>query len=91
MSVTRKKYILRLIFRGLVLLACGAAVILHPERFTILEGMNFFREFSLLHLLWLIWGGGHGPADYPHQKQAASGLHEAVRQPVPAHPGQDQQ
>ena len=55
MSPTRKKYILRLIFRCLVLLACGAAVVLRPEDFTVLEGMNFFRELSLLHLLWAIW------------------------------------
>ena len=55
MSITRKKYILRLILRCVILLVCGVAVVLHPEYFTILDGMNFFREFSLLHLLWLIW------------------------------------
>ena len=55
MSPTRKKYFLRLIFRCMVLLVCIAAYICHPEGFTILEGMNFFREFSLLHILWLIW------------------------------------
>ena len=55
MSETRKKYILRLIFRSIVLLACIAGYILVPERFSILEGMNFFRKVSVLHLLWLIW------------------------------------
>ena len=55
MSGTRKKYILRLIFRSVVLLACIAGYILVPERFSILEGMNFFRKVSVLHLLWLIW------------------------------------
>ena len=55
MSPTRKKYFLRLIFRCMVLLGCTTAYICHPEGFTILEGMNFFWEFSLLHILWLIW------------------------------------
>ena len=26
-----------------------------PEQFAVLEGINFFRDFSLLHLLWIIW------------------------------------
>lgn len=55
MSETRKKYICRLVFRCIVLVLCAAMVILHPERFGILEGMNFFKGFSALHLLWLVW------------------------------------
>ena len=55
MSPTRKKYFLRLIFRCIVLLTCAAAYFLKPEMFGILDGMNFFREVSVLHLLWLIW------------------------------------
>ena len=55
MSVTRKKYVLRLIFRCLMLLFCADRVLVHPEQFTILEGMNFFRGFSWLHILWVIW------------------------------------
>ncbi len=55
MSATRKKYMLRLVLRCLVLLACVAAYFLKPEMFAILDGMNFFREVSVLHLLWLIW------------------------------------
>ena len=51
MSVTRKKYIFRLVFRCMVLVACTAGVILKPEAFDILDGMNFFRRFSVLHLL----------------------------------------
>jgi hypothetical protein len=39
----------------MVLMASAAALILAPEIFTVLEGMNFFREFSVLHLLWVIW------------------------------------
>ena len=55
MSVTRKKYVLRLIFRCLVLLFCADRVLVHPEQITILEWMNFFRGFSWLHILWVIW------------------------------------
>lgn len=55
MSETRKKYIMRLIFRCAVLLACITGYILTPGKFSVLEGMNFFREFSVLHLLWLVW------------------------------------
>ena len=55
MSQMRKNYIFRLIFRSMVLMASAAALILAPEIFTVLEGMDFFREFSVLHLLWVIW------------------------------------
>jgi len=55
MSATRKKYMIRLVFRCLVLLACVAAYFMKPEMFDILDGMNFFREVSALHLLWLLW------------------------------------
>ena len=55
MSETRKRYVLRLIGRILVLLGCGVLCLTAPEQFAVLEGMNFFRRFSLLHLLWIIW------------------------------------
>ena len=51
-SVMRKNYILRFVGRVAVLLAAIAVYILHPTSFSILEGMNFFRKFSILHLLW---------------------------------------
>ena len=57
MSKTRKHYIWRLAGRILVLLACTALLVLRPEEFAVLEGMNFFRSLSPLHLLWAIWVG----------------------------------
>ena len=54
-SVMRKNYIFRFVGRALVLLAAIAVYILHPESFSVLEGMNFFRKFSILHLLWALW------------------------------------
>ena len=55
MSITRKHYILRLIGRCLILIACMVVGILWPETFSVLEGNRFFTEWSLLHLLWLVW------------------------------------
>ena len=55
MSATRKRYFARLIGRILVFFACIALYLKQPEQFLVLEGANFFRQFSLLHLLWLVW------------------------------------
>lgn len=55
MSETRKKYILRLVLRCCVLAACVAVWRMKPEVFAILEGMNFFAQPSVLHILWLVW------------------------------------
>ncbi len=54
-STMRKSYIWRFVGRIFVLLAAIAVYILHPASFSILYGMNFFREFSILHLLWGLW------------------------------------
>ncbi|MBE6933200.1 MAG: hypothetical protein E7464_07475 [Ruminococcaceae bacterium] len=55
MSATRKNYFFRLIGRSVILLLCAAAFFAYPKVFDVLEGMNFFKGFSPLHLLWLIW------------------------------------
>ena len=55
MSNTRKRYIVRLVMRCLILVACAALAVFQPERFAVLEGNGFFHCFSLLHLLWLVW------------------------------------
>lgn len=55
MSPTRKRYIGRLVGRILILLICAFLCFTSPESFYILEGMNFFKRFSLFHLLWAIW------------------------------------
>ena len=54
-SKLRRNYIIRLVLRCLVLLGCVALYIFKPEQMNILEGDRFFREFSLLHILWLVW------------------------------------
>ena len=57
MSPVRKRYITRLVLRCVVLVLCAALALFAPEEFAILEGMNFFRRSSLLHLLWAVWVG----------------------------------
>ncbi|MBQ1250962.1 MAG: hypothetical protein IIY00_05135 [Clostridia bacterium] len=55
MSETRKKYIIRLIFRMAALGICVWAALAHPEAFVILEGNNFWKGFSPFHILWMLW------------------------------------
>lgn len=54
-SETRKKYILRLVFRSIVFAACLCAVFFFPDEFDVLQGWNFFHRFSPLHILWIVW------------------------------------
>lgn len=55
MSKTRKRYIWRLVGRILVFILGIIICIKAPEEFEILEGNNFFRGFSIFHLLWICW------------------------------------
>ena len=55
MSATRKKYILRLILRCVIFAVCTVLYLTGSRAFQILDGMNFFREFSVFHLLWAVW------------------------------------
>lgn len=55
LSMMRKNYIARLIGRCLVLLLGIAMCMLKPEAFEIINGWNFFQQFSVLHLLWGVW------------------------------------
>ena len=54
-SKTRKNYIARLVGRCLILIACCVLCFAAPGEFEVLEGLRFFRRFSALHLLWVIW------------------------------------
>ena len=55
MSPIRKHYVIRLIFRFFVLCGSVALYSLDRAQFSVLTGWNFFRRFTLLHLLWLCW------------------------------------
>lgn len=51
----RKAYMWRLVGRCLVLVLCATLCFTHPKFFDVLDGMNFWRSFSPLHLLWALW------------------------------------
>lgn len=55
MSKTRKVYFARLVGRCLILIFSIALLIYDKSQFEVLQDWNFFREFSVLHILWLIW------------------------------------
>ena len=55
MSEMRKRYFFRLVCRCIVLVLCFVLYGLRREEFGVLEGWSFFQEFSLLHLLRLVW------------------------------------
>ena len=54
-SKIRKVYIFKLIGRSIIFLLGIMIYLTHPDAFDVLYGMNFFHEFSILHLLWVIW------------------------------------
>jgi len=54
MSKRRKQYFARLFGRIAIFIAC-LIMCFKPRFYGILEGMNFFDRFHILHFLWLIW------------------------------------
>ena len=54
MSITRKRYFIRLFGRIAIFITC-LIMCLYPHNFDSLKGNNFFKEFYILHFLWLIW------------------------------------
>lgn len=55
MSEIRRNYILRFIFRIIVFILSIIIYFAYPESFSILEGFNFFKEFNVFHILWIVW------------------------------------
>ena len=54
-SDIRRRYLVRLIARAVIFVACVVMCYASEEEFEILEGMNFFDRFYSFHLLWVIW------------------------------------
>ena len=54
-SRVRRTYVAKLVGRCVILSAAFVLCFAAPEQFTVLEGKNFFRQFSLFHLLWAVW------------------------------------
>lgn len=55
MSKTRKMYFVRLFCRIAVLVFAILLYVFAKEQFFVLDGFNFFKKFSILHLLWFVW------------------------------------
>ncbi len=55
MSKTRRIYFLRLIGRCIIFLVTLFLYFFRKESFSVVEGEGFFKQFSLLHILWGIW------------------------------------
>ena len=51
----RNIYMARFIGRCIILVLCIVLCFTGHLQTEVLEGMNFFKEFTLLHILWLIW------------------------------------
>ena len=57
LTVMQKKYIFRLVWRSVALLAAVMLCFGAPERFDVMAAGGFFARFSVLHLFWLVWMG----------------------------------
>ena len=55
MSEIRKRYVFRLVARCVIFVLCAVLWVLWPQGYGILDGMNFFKELSIFHVLWVIW------------------------------------
>ena len=54
-SPVRRQYLWKLAGRIVIFSLCVFLYICFPNSFHVLDGMNFFSDFSVLHILWLIW------------------------------------
>ncbi len=55
MSLTRKRYVLKFIWRVACLIVFGFLFVWKPDCFNVLEGFRFFTMLSPLHLIWAFW------------------------------------
>ena len=55
MSKIRKVYFTKLVARITILLASLILYFYAPGQFEIVEGWNFFKKFSVFHILWAVW------------------------------------
>ena len=54
-SKTRKIYFLRLVARIIIFIACVLIYFFEKDCFDVVYGLNFFKRFSVFHILWGIW------------------------------------
>ena len=73
LSVMRKRYIVKLVGRCVIFIACVLLVLFDPAQMDILRGMAFFEKFSPLHLLWLLWIADMAEQLFPVKKKIPLG------------------
>ena len=54
-SDIRKRYIARLVARSIILICAFVLFFTNFPKHDILQGFDFFKKFSWLHVLWVIW------------------------------------
>ena len=64
---------MRFAARCFVLTVCAGLCAAAPGQFAVLKGWHFFKQFSLLHLLWLVWVGDMVLQLIPAKKNIALG------------------
>ena len=76
----------RFVGRCMALAAGVFFCIVSPQSFEVLESLNFFRRFSALHLLWIIWVGDMLLQLLPAKRDIALGSKKLFKQYfTPAH------
>lgn len=55
MSRIRKVYFTKLFLRIAILISSVVLYFVTPKQFDIVEGWNFFKKFSIFHILWIVW------------------------------------
>ena len=55
MSATRRQYFIMFGIRIVFFVVCAWLFFFRPEEFDIIKPGGFFKRFSILHVLWLIW------------------------------------
>lgn len=75
-SMIRKVYIVRLVSRCIAFVLAVLVCVFLPGQFAVLEGMNFFRGLSLLHIMWFVWMADMICQVFPVKKKIALGSHK---------------
>ena len=55
MSKMRTLYAVRLLCRIIVFIICAVVLLVRPQTYDLLQGWNFFKKLSPLHILWVVW------------------------------------
>ena len=92
MSRIRRIYMVRLAARVVALAGCAWLYAFRRAEFALLDGWNFFRRISVLHLFWIAWMADMIPQLAPVGRDVALGSQKLFRnrfRPAAVLPGKD--